>query len=160
MLEPGPVFNGCYVLSWCYVLDITLFLYSMHVSSLRFNSCIFMYASFLCLLIQVFVEDSKWYCVQLKFVVLRSFIYPPLFPVVICLDIAKFSLLFLFFGFSFLAIFSPPVFAFFYNMLKCKTCGSLLAGSDRHDKCVIHRLCSSTPCPLDSGLDPAYWDEV
>ena len=46
-------------------------------------------------------------------------------------------------------------------MLQCKTCGSLLAGSDRHDKCVIHRLCSrSTPCPLDSGLDPAYWDEV
>ena len=46
-------------------------------------------------------------------------------------------------------------------MLQCKTCGSLLAGTDRHDKCVVHRLCSrSIPCPLDSGLDSAYWDEV
>ena len=42
-----------------------------------------------------------------------------------------------------------------------KRAGSLLAGTDRHDKCVVHRLCSrSIPCPLDSGLDSAYWDEV
>ncbi len=46
-------------------------------------------------------------------------------------------------------------------MLQCKTCGTVLVGTDRHDKCIVHRQCSrSSPCPLDKKQDATYWDEV
>ena len=46
-------------------------------------------------------------------------------------------------------------------MLKCKICEALIEGSDRHDKCLIHRQCSrNSPFPLDESQDAVYWDEV
>lgn len=46
-------------------------------------------------------------------------------------------------------------------MLQCKVCGTFLEGSDRHDKCIVHRQCSrNSPCPLDESQDEVYWSKV
>ena len=38
---------------------------------------------------------------------------------------------------------------------------ALLEGSDRHDKCLVHRQCSrNSPCPLDESQDAVCWGEV